>query len=206
MFYSLFCRKYDIILDIGCGTGNVTLLLNDALDVNQIVAIDVDTDMIDFAKRNHSKERITYLAQDFGLDWDQLSPELRAIEGRVSLIFTNHCLHWIPNKENVVKNLYRLLSKCGKIYANIYWISDLFLDLSPDQKTIHEKEFMKIPTKEEQFDIWFNLFKTNEFTVVSNKFFLKECGFELKFFEESEEILFVIIAKGFTFLIIIAKG
>ena len=185
-----FCfRKYDIILDIGCGSGNVTLFLSEAFSAKQIVAIDVDEEMIGFAKQHHSKDNITYLAQDFGLEWDQLPPVLQSLEGRVSLVFTNHCLHWIPDRENVVKNLHRLMSKTGKIYANIYWISDLFLDLSPDEKEIHEKEFMKIPTKEEQFDIWFNLFKNNGFSITSNKFLMKECGFEHKFWEESKECL-----------------
>ena len=47
---------------------------------------------------------------------------------------------------------------------------------------------MKIPTKEEQFDIWFNLFKNNGLTVASNKFCLKDCEFELNFFETSKKI------------------
>ncbi|CAG2118311.1 unnamed protein product, partial [Medioppia subpectinata] len=99
-------KQYDIVLDIGCGSGNITKTLADVLNAKQIYAIDVDKEMIAFAGKNHGKPNVQYLAQDFGLEWDLLSPTLRALEGKVDLIFTNHCLHWIINKRNVVNNLY----------------------------------------------------------------------------------------------------
>ena len=171
-------------MDIGCGSGNVTRLLSNEFDAERVFGVDIDDQMIAYAKQNHSSDRITYLAQDFGSEWEQLSPELRSLEGRVSLIFTNHCLHWIPNKDNVVKNLKRLLSSDGKIYANIYWITDLYLDLSPEDRGIHEKEFMKVPTKDEQRDVWIGLFRKYELNIHTDKFFGKDIVFEQNVFNE----------------------
>jgi len=65
------------------------------------------------------KDNITYFAQDFGQEFQCLAPELRALEGKVDLIFSNFCFQWIENKANVVKNMNHLLSKGGKIYINI---------------------------------------------------------------------------------------
>ena len=126
-------------MDFGCGTGNVTLMLNSLLTIRQIYAIDVDPEMIDFANENHPKDNIQYILQDLSQEWDQLSPDIKALENKVSLIFSNHVLHWIINKENLAKNLYRLLSKNGKLYANIYWITDPFNYLTGTEKEIHEK-------------------------------------------------------------------
>ncbi|CAG2169307.1 unnamed protein product [Oppiella nova] len=176
--------EYDLVLDIGCGSGNITQTIGDILKVKQIYGIDVDKEMIGFATQNHCKPYIQYFAQDFGADWDVLTPELRALEGKVDLIFSNHCLHWIVNKQNVVKNLYKLLRKGSKFYANIYWISDLYMDLTGEEKAVHEKEFLKIPSKDTQFDIWHKLFKINGFDVISHQFLHKDVVFEFDFFKE----------------------
>lgn len=186
-------------MDIGCGSGNVTLLLSREFDVDRVFGLDIDDQMVEFAKQNHSNDKITYLSQDFGRDWEEISPELRSLEGRVSLIFTNHCLHWITNKENVVKNLNRLLSKSGKIYANIYWITDLYLDLSPEEKAIHEKEFMKVPDKEEQRDLWVGLFRKHGFNITTDEFIAKDIVFEQNIFNERKNTTLGIDTKIYIF-------
>jgi trans-aconitate methyltransferase len=86
----------------------VTLLLNSLLTINKLYAIDVDKDMIKFAEEKHNKNNIHYLLQDLSLEWNQLRPQLKALEGKVSLIFSNYVLHWIKDKENAAKNLFRL--------------------------------------------------------------------------------------------------
>ncbi len=177
--------SFDIVLDIGCGTGNVTLLLNSLLTIKQLYAIDVDEEMIKLAEEKHHKNNIHYLSQDFGQLWDQLRPELKALEAKVSLIFSNHVLHWIEDKENAAKNLFRLLSKKGAIYAHIYWISDLFSGLCGEEKEIHEKEIMKIPTKESQLNSWINTFKTVGFELIENTFQSREFVFEKQEFIKS---------------------
>ncbi len=46
-----FWRKYDIILDIGCGSGNVTKILSEKIQHNRIVALDVDPEMVKFSQQ-----------------------------------------------------------------------------------------------------------------------------------------------------------
>ncbi len=170
-------------MDVGCGTGNVTLLLNSLLTINQLYAIDFDQKMINFAKENHKENNMHYLLQDIGLEWDQLRPELKALEGKVSLIFSNFVLHWIKDKENLAKNLFRLLSKGGKLYTQIIWITDPFCHLKGKEKELHEKEILKIPTKESQISFWINIFKTVGFDIIEDEFTSIEEVYEKNFFE-----------------------
>jgi SAM-dependent methyltransferase len=155
------------------------------LTINQLYAIDIDKDMIKFAEEKHHKSNIHYLLQDLSLEWDQLRSELKALEGKVSLIFSNHVLHWIKDKENAAKNLFRLLSKSGKIYAQIFWISDPFSDLKAKEKEVHEKEILKIPTKESQLNGWINIFRTVGFDLIENEFHLRKDVYEKKVFESN---------------------
>jgi SAM-dependent methyltransferase len=155
------------------------------LTINQLYAIDIDKDMIKFAEEKHHKSNIHYLLQDLSLEWDQLRSELKALEGKVSLIFSNHVLHWIKDKENAAKNLFRLLPKSGKIYAQIFWISDPFSDLKAIEKEVHEKEILKIPTKESQLNGWINIFRTVGFDLIENEFHLRKDVYEKKVFESN---------------------
>ena len=160
-------------------------MLNSLLTIKQIYAIDVDPEMIDFANENHPKDNIQYMLQDLSQEWDQLSPDIKALENKVSLIFSNHVLHWIINKENVANNLFRLLSKGGKLYANIHWIKDPFNYLTGIEKEIHEKEVLKIPTKEEQFNLWIHIFEKVGFRITESEFISKKNVHELQSFRKS---------------------
>ncbi|CAG2112851.1 unnamed protein product [Medioppia subpectinata] len=177
-------KQYDIVLDIGCGSGNITQTLADVLNAKQIYAIDVDKEMIAFAVQNHDKRNVQYLVQDFGLEWHLLSPTLRALEGKVDLIFTNHCLHWIQDKENAVNNMCRLMSAGSRLYANISLVSDPYQELSTEAKLIHEIRFMKIPTRETQIDIWLKLFARFALTVDSHEVMNKSSSIETQAFNK----------------------
>jgi SAM-dependent methyltransferase len=160
----------------------VTLLLNSSLTINQLYAIDVNKELIKFAENKYKKNNIHYLLQDVSLQWDQLRPEIKALEGKVSFVFTNYALHWIIDKENVTKNLFRLLSKSGKLYAHFLWIFDPFDELKGQEKENHEKEILKIPTKEEQMNLWINIFKTVGFDIIENEFFSRKDVYEKQIF------------------------
>jgi len=74
-------------------------MLDKSLRINQLNAIDIDDKMIKFAKQNYNKPNIQYITQDIEAEWEDLRPELKALEGKVTLIFTNFVLHWIVNKK-----------------------------------------------------------------------------------------------------------
>ncbi|XP_054166060.1 uncharacterized protein LOC128963570 [Oppia nitens] len=145
--------RFDIVFDIGCGSGNVTALLNQRILCNKLFAIDIDMRMIKFAKTNYSSPKIQYMVQDIGVEWDQLDSSLKQLEGKVSLVFSNRVLHWVENKELATKNLYRFLAPNGKLYTNITTLWDVFCDLLPNERSKMES-LVKIPSKEKQIDNW----------------------------------------------------
>ena len=136
-------------MDIGCGTGSTTRLLND-FQCDRIVGCDIDPKMIGFAQKYNSTDKIDYVVQDFGAEWDQLDPELRELEGKVSVVFTNYAMAWIyDNKHNAATNIQRLLAEDGIFVGNILYDGDIFKSLPPSER---KKAFDLIPyPSEEEF-------------------------------------------------------
>ncbi len=135
---------------MGCGNGKVTKQLSQRIPHNKIVAFDIDPDMIEFARNNYSSNTIEYMTQDISQPWDDLSTTFKELEAKFSLIFSNRVLHWVEDKETAVKNISRLLSNGGKFYLNITAFSDMRQNLSEELR----EKFTKIPTTDEQFEMW----------------------------------------------------
>ncbi len=117
------------------------------------MALDIDPQMIEFARNNYSSNTIEYMTQDISESWDELSTTFKELEAKVSLIFSNRVLHWIEDKETAAKNISRLLAIGGDVYINVSAIRDLMPYLSHE----FNKNFIKMPSIGEQFEIWRNL-------------------------------------------------
>ncbi|CAG2164095.1 unnamed protein product [Oppiella nova] len=165
-------KKYDTIVDIGCGTGVVTQMLAHRLMVDHIYGIDIDSGVIEFAKHTHNESNIQYINQDISAEWYELAPGLRALEGRVSLVFSSACFQWIDNKRNAMKNIYRLLKNGGKICADIMQIPDLFEGF-PDMYEKFTGNIQNIPTKVQQMNVWSDLFQEFNLKIISQEFILE---------------------------------
>ncbi|CAG2122605.1 unnamed protein product, partial [Medioppia subpectinata] len=121
-------RLFDTIVDIGCGDGGVTKELAEKLRHRQLVAVDVDPAMTAYAQQTNPGRSIEYKTQDVSVAWDELSEDIRALEGKVTLIFSNFVLHYIRDKSRLVANFSRLLTTAGAggcIHANIFIPADL---------------------------------------------------------------------------------
>jgi len=154
------------------------------LNIKQLYAIDIDEAMIEFAKNTYPENNIEYLVQDISLEWDRLRPEVKELEGKASLIFTNFTLHWIRDKKNLAKNLFRLLSTDGLFYGNIQYLSDPFADLKGKQKEIQER-VIKVPTLKQQFSLWQQVFRGVGFNTIHIQFADIEYIVEKRTFEKS---------------------
>jgi trans-aconitate methyltransferase len=90
------------ILDIGCGTGDLTheILLSGVT----VTGIDSSEEMITAAKAKYPD-----------IEFLQMDARRLEFQNRFDAIFSNAALHWIPEKELVIQSMYSALKRNGRI-------------------------------------------------------------------------------------------
>jgi trans-aconitate 2-methyltransferase len=95
------------VIDLGCGTGELTARLSDMLPRSNIVGIDASPAMLD---RADSRAR------------EGLSFEVGAIEevgGAWDLVFSNAAIHWVDGHETLIPKLFALLRPGGQLLVQL---------------------------------------------------------------------------------------
>ena len=167
VFKNPYLSSIDIALDIGCGSGNITRLLKENVNIDLLVGLDVDKLMVDFANIENSNDGLHFVCQDFGKELDEWQ-EIKELKGRVSLVFSNACLHWIKDVDVVVENIAKLCSSNARAYL-------LFL-LDTDRgwpvfKTTFINRFFGIHNENQLKEIWSKKFEKAHFTIDLCKIF-----------------------------------
>jgi SAM-dependent methyltransferase len=172
-------EKFEIILDVGCGTGNVTALLSRKLPHDKIIALDIDPDMIKFSQKSLSASNIQFLVQDISLPWEQLHPKVKALEGQVSLAWSNRVLHWVADEDRprAAANIVKLLKPGGRVYVNTTLMFDLNEHLPLEEKLANEK-ILKVPSLQEQHKDWERCFSGVGLSSLRVDFVEKEWTFD----------------------------
>uniref|UniRef100_A0A023F6L1 Putative farnesoic acid o-methyltransferase n=1 Tax=Triatoma infestans TaxID=30076 RepID=A0A023F6L1_TRIIF len=100
------------ILDIGCGSGNVTVnVLSEYVpEDSTIIGADISDEMIKFARQLYTHPRITFKKMDI-LD-DNLWPSWN--KEHFSKIFSSHLMQRIRDSRKAYKNMYNLLQPGGE--------------------------------------------------------------------------------------------
>jgi ubiquinone/menaquinone biosynthesis C-methylase UbiE len=89
------------ILDLGCGTGHLTYKISEA--GADVVGLDASPEMIGQARQNFP--RLSFM----------LSDAVRMpFENEFDAVFSNAALHWMLDREGVVKGVERALRKGGR--------------------------------------------------------------------------------------------
>jgi trans-aconitate 2-methyltransferase len=83
------------IVDLGCGTGNVTRLLEQRWPSAQLTGIDSSADML--ARSNDESPSIAWQAADIG-SWQAAQP--------VDLLYSNAALHWLGDHQSLFHRLF----------------------------------------------------------------------------------------------------
>ena len=92
------------ILDLGCGTGHLTNLIADA--GADVLGIDSSVEMINQARQKYP-----------GVKFDLADATNFNFEKKFDAVFSNAVLHWIPEKDKVVKCVYNCLKNGGRFVA-----------------------------------------------------------------------------------------
>lgn len=101
-----YAPKIVTVADLGCGPGNSTAVLRSVFPNAEIVGIDNSENMVE-------KARQTYPDIDFRLG------EVQNIDGKYDLIFSNACLHWIPDHHALLPYLTEHLNDGGVLAVQI---------------------------------------------------------------------------------------
>lgn len=102
IFSYLQARSGERILDLGCGTGDLTLQIQAA--GADVLGVDGSPEMIVQAKEK-------YPTVDFAV----ADGRTLGFENEFDAIFSNAVLHWIPEYETVIEQMYRALKVGGRI-------------------------------------------------------------------------------------------
>ena len=96
-----------LVLDLGCGTGNITLLLAEALPQAKVIGIDGAERMLEMARQR---------AEDQGLPVHFLQLDLRQISGlKADLIVSNSLLHHLHDPAMLWSATRRLAGPCCRV-------------------------------------------------------------------------------------------
>lgn len=112
---SLPLRNNDTILDLGCGTGDVSVLL--ARKASTIIGIDNNAELLLYAERNNKAENIHYIHHDIR-DIDSL--KLGSVDG----IWSSFTAAYFPDFMPILTKWLRLLKQGG--WIALTEVDDLF--------------------------------------------------------------------------------
>ena len=99
------------VVDLGCGTGELTLALHRRLEARETLGIDSSESML-ARSRAHAGEGLRFERRDILAFVDDP-------QGPWDLIFSNAALHWVPLHENVLRRLTLGLAQGGQIAVQV---------------------------------------------------------------------------------------
>ena len=118
-------------IDLGCGTGELTRVLADALPESNLIGLDSSLQMLDKAV-SHSSSNLQFKQGD-----------LSELTGNWDLIFSNAAIQWCEDHEKLIPYLFSKLNRggqlCVQIPSNHNHISHLLI-----RETAKEAPFDKI--------------------------------------------------------------
>ncbi|XP_077994346.1 juvenile hormone acid O-methyltransferase-like [Glandiceps talaboti] len=104
------------ILDIGCGTGELTKLIASRDNVRNIVGIDISQAAINIANRDNS---VTNKSRYIMADAIKLKETYADLENSFTKALALATIHWIEDKEKLFKIIYWSLKLSGGFIASI---------------------------------------------------------------------------------------
>ena len=95
------------VIDLGCGTGELTRVLADTLPDAQVLGLDLSPNMLARAS-SHARPGLRFEVGDQS-----------TLSGRYDLIFSNAALQWTEDHQRLIPHLYGCLATGGQIAVQI---------------------------------------------------------------------------------------
>ena len=93
------------VLDLGCGTGYLAAKLSDCVGPEgSVIAVDPDGERLKIAQEKYARDNIEYVSGDAAT----------FPEGPYDLVFANHVIHWVADKDLLLRRVYQSLKSGGR--------------------------------------------------------------------------------------------
>ncbi len=130
---SLKNNNFSKILELGCGTGNYTLMLREKFRGARIRALDISKEMIYVAQNKLKHKDIEFTVADA----EKIIPDM--IDPiNFDLITSNACFQWLTDPRKTLRGYARLLRRGGAVYFSIFG-PRTFCELNTALKSVLEK-------------------------------------------------------------------
>lgn len=151
-------KKGDVVIDLGSGAGNDCFVARaETGETGKVIGIDFTDAMITKARQN--AEKLGYHNVEFRFGDIENMPVTASI---ADVVVSNCVLNLVPNKNNVIQDIYRVLKPGGH-----FSISDIVLVGNLPDKLTHEAEmYAGCVSGAIQKDVYLELIKANGFADV----------------------------------------
>lgn len=107
LFSLIKVRQGLSVLDLGCGTGELSQLLSEKLPQSSVTGVDSSKEMLEKAKAQGS-DRVGYKLGD-----------VESLEGEWDLLFSHAVLHWVDDHEKLIPRLWGHIKPGGQLAVQI---------------------------------------------------------------------------------------
>ncbi len=130
------------ILDIGCGTGDVTIDLVVPLlpsNFSRLIGCDISDEMIRHAQKYNPHPKVIYDRLDICGNVDEFIAEYGRVDHAVSFF----CLHWARNQHAALNNIAKLLQPNGDCFLLFITSSNIYKVWEQISKSTEWSPYMK---------------------------------------------------------------
>lgn len=106
------------VLDLGCGPGNSTAVLAERFPGARVVGGDNSDQMLQMARADHPDLEFIHL--------DAMG-DLTTWAGAFDVVFSNACLHWVPDHRALIPRLMGMLAPGGQLAVQVPLLGDLVM-------------------------------------------------------------------------------
>jgi tRNA (cmo5U34)-methyltransferase len=161
------------ILELGCGTGNLTAVIYKNFPVAKITAVDISTDILQVCKERINSKNIKFVKGDFS--------KSEFAKDSFDLVISSIAIHHLKNEEKkkLFNNIFSWLRRNG-----ILVFSDQFKGISDELYEKHiglwKENALLSNVSESEWDIWMEHQKMHDYheTIDNQMTWLKQAGFK----------------------------